>query len=361
MMYPRFWIDPRGTLHKMDPHDNGDHPDWLAQFGGEYNNEVDKLAKEYLYKGSHADKFDDDEMDEASYHLMDSAYKAGFTSGFYNNDELCFRMLNKPSKQSLRDLVWDTVQTLRMHKPPRLVKVDYTFGRSTRGDTYNYSELIGESMRPTWKSLLEAKLRQMPLLWGTSKTKVWQCSECGAEDTQERSPYKDPSGKVKFLCDACAWHIEHGKWDKWKKVESQAGKWKPLFEAALQQKLGHKGYEGKVFVYYNINLSNKLGTPLWSLKASGKVIGHDRALHLRDVAFQVSDKGRDRVRAEKHKNVHAGVTGYLIDDGATDTTGMTPVTYNPYKYETFVTLPDEQPIHHASEVIMIDKKVWAKV
>ena len=36
------------------------------------------------------------------------------------------------------------------------------------------------------------------------------------------------------------------------------------------------------------------------------------------------------------------------------------VTYNPYKYKTFVTVEDEQPIMTARKVI-IGKEVWAMV
>ena len=48
-------------------------------------------------------------------------------------------------------------------------------------------------------------------------------------------------------------------------------------------------------------------------------------------------KGREKVLREKRKNVHAFVKGYLQDAENVDTDRpATQVTYNPYKYETFV-------------------------
>jgi hypothetical protein len=134
-----------------------------------------------------------------------------------------------------------------------------------------------------------------------------------------------------------------------------------LTEAEMFQKLGHKTYDGKVFVFYNINLSNKLGKPLWSIRneKTGRIIGHDQGVVLRDAEFVVGQAGKEKVRDEKRKNVHAGVRGFIVH-GETAQAGFgTAITYNPYKYDTFVSLPDETPVKSAKLVQMLDKKVGA--
>ena len=89
----------------------------------------------------------------------------------------------------------------------------------------------------------------------------------------------------------------------------------------------------RVFVYWNLHKNR------WSVKAmegenKGRVIDHVLGLALKDATFKVSRAGRERVLREQRKNVHAGVQGELLH--GEDFFGMTQVTYNPYKYSTFV-------------------------
>lgn len=105
----------------------------------------------------------------------------------------------------------------------------------------------------------------------------------------------------------------------------------------------------KVFVYFNLHKK------VWSIKAlegdrKGRVIGHADCVFLEDINPKVSEAGRQRVIREKRKNVHAGIVGTLkwvdrnsnLRDHFTDCdanllgTCTTPVTYNPYKFRTFV-------------------------
>lgn len=134
-----------------------------------------------------------------------------------------------------------------------------------------------------------------------------------------------------------------------------------LTEAEMFQRTDHLTFNGRVFVYYNINLSNKLGRPLWSIRneQTGKIIGHDQKIVLRDATFVVGQAGKERVRDEKRKNVHAGVRGYIVHGEEAKMGFGSPITYNPYKYDTFVELPDEKPVKGAKLVHMVDKKVGA--
>jgi hypothetical protein len=131
-------------------------------------------------------------------------------------------------------------------------------------------------------------------------------------------------------------------------------------EAELAQRTGHKSFTGKVFVYFNINLSAKLKTPMFSIQdtSTGRVIGHETTFMVRDAIFKVLQSGNERVRKEGKKNVHAGVVGYLVHEEPRVL--PTPVTYNPYKYKTFINMIDESPALAADLVSFKDKKLTAE-
>ena len=124
---------------------------------------------------------------------------------------------------------------------------------------------------------------------------------------------------------------------------------------------GHKGHKGKVWVYKNLNLSDKLGYPIFSIMdvSTNKVIGHERNLMLKDCVLKVRQGGMERVREEKRKNVHAGVVGFLSEEQP----HVLPIsiTYNPYKYNSFVKKESEEPIYNAKLVSVIDGKLTAEI
>lgn len=83
----------------------------------------------------------------------------------------------------------------------------------------------------------------------------------------------------------------------------------------------------KVKVYYNLHKK------CYSIQSNGLVVAHADSLKLDDATFKVSEKGRQRVLAEKRKNVHAFVVGAFVVKNK-----MTPnenVYYNPYKHKGF--------------------------
>ena len=55
----------------------------------------------------------------------------------------------------------------------------------------------------------------------------------------------------------------------------------------------------KVEVYWNLRKK------YWSVRHKGKVIKHTRCIRLRDVQWVVQPAGKERVRRENRKNVHA--------------------------------------------------------
>ena len=98
----------------------------------------------------------------------------------------------------------------------------------------------------------------------------------------------------------------------------------------------------RVEVYFNLH---KRVFSIRSCK-TGRVIHHTKNVHIRDPQFVVREGGRQRVLRERKKNVHAFVRGYATyfneDCPTLDTIG-----YNPFKYDSFVKMPDETPVHKA--------------
>lgn len=115
----------------------------------------------------------------------------------------------------------------------------------------------------------------------------------------------------------------------------------------------------KVFVYFNLHKK------LFSIKAlegpnKGRVVGHSNCITLKDVQFKVSEAGRQRVLRERKKNVHAGVVGHWNGELAMDIVHrcITSVTYNPYKYDSFVYKDNESPIQKASQAFLTNRRIF---
>ena len=117
----------------------------------------------------------------------------------------------------------------------------------------------------------------------------------------------------------------------------------------------------RVFVYFNLHKK------CFSIKAlegdrKGRVVAHSNTVLLESCKFKVSEAGRQRVLREKRKNVHAGVTGVWINGDRVEShyeflsmVGR-QVTYNPYKYSSFIIKATEQTVDRADVVAM---KVFA--
>lgn len=118
----------------------------------------------------------------------------------------------------------------------------------------------------------------------------------------------------------------------------------------------------KVFVYYNLHKK------CWSIKAlegenKNKVIHHANEVILFDAKPKVSEAGRQRVLKEQSKNVHAGIVGNLfsIDSKVfkTNDKDFKEITYNPYKYSTFVYKDnDDNPFKGSDVVYMANRRVF---
>jgi len=99
-----------------------------------------------------------------------------------------------------------------------------------------------------------------------------------------------------------------------------------------------------------------LNSQCWSVKHRGKLIGHHDSIVLKNCEFRVSEKGRQRVLKEKVKNVHAYIAAQTHEqlDEKYENLETVEITYNPYKYSTFVVKETGEPIHHCETVLAKD-------
>lgn len=156
-----------------------------------------------------------------------------------------------------------------------------------------------------------------------------------------------------------------------------------------------KAQAKKIFkreVYRNLHFRDET---VYSVRKDGLVQGHALTVLLdgttdSPIVFAVGPKGNQRVRDEQRKNVHAVIRGYIVN-AVWYPQGSVPlgtiereqclsacdyfksehmaeyegyewkeVTYNPYKYKTFITVDDGEPIFTARRVV-IGEEVWAMV
>ena len=96
----------------------------------------------------------------------------------------------------------------------------------------------------------------------------------------------------------------------------------------------------RVQVYFNLHHK------IWSVRQNGLVVAHVDSIVLRDPKYVVSAAGNKRVRSEKRKNVHAYISGYVHEPRKLSIfpEDIKLVTYNPYKYSTFVEKDTEDPV-----------------
>ena len=120
----------------------------------------------------------------------------------------------------------------------------------------------------------------------------------------------------------------------------------------------------RVQVYWNLHRQ------CYSVRQSGRVIGHTDQILLNDVRFNVAPAGRDKVRATGVKNVHATVTGYTHYDmewwQLLENIGerhLHHISYNPFKYDQFVKITSNgydgfyaDPVHNADYAVLLPNR-----
>lgn len=154
----------------------------------------------------------------------------------------------------------------------------------------------------------------------------------------------------KVICDSCgwSWDLSEGGDDPY--ICNKCG-------TDNSEETSEGEFKGKrVMVYYNLHKHT------FSVTYKSKVILHADYVKLKDVEFRVRKGGKERVRSEMSKNVHAFVIGDLVDycqypcENIPEEPTDNVVTYNPYKYDSFVYKSDEKPVYKAKEVDMVNLK-----
>lgn len=114
----------------------------------------------------------------------------------------------------------------------------------------------------------------------------------------------------------------------------------------------------KVDVYFNLHKKTL------SVRHKGKVVHHSDYVKILNPKFVVSEAGRQRVLREKRKNVHAFVRGELaslVNDPKDSAENLQTITYNPYKYNTFVKKNDEAIVKTADVAHIFGRNIFAKI
>ena len=132
-------------------------------------------------------------------------------------------------------------------------------------------------------------------------------------------------------------------------------------------------WDRRVYVYRNLHKN------CWSVRQDGLIVKHTKEVSLKDARFLVGQSGRKKVLKERRKNVHAGISGYLMGfrESHKDMRGIpvinvprspalaffpnsSEVVYNPYKYNTFVKVQDRTAVKNAGYAsLSIDNGVFA--
>ena len=100
----------------------------------------------------------------------------------------------------------------------------------------------------------------------------------------------------------------------------------------------------RVEVYFNLHKKT------FSVRScrTGRVIHHTDKVHIANPEFVVRKAGRERVLREGKKNVHAFVRGDVTFFNLMYHPPLDTLTYNPYKYASFVDKQTEEPVYNAS-------------
>lgn len=120
-------------------------------------------------------------------------------------------------------------------------------------------------------------------------------------------------------------------------------------------------YASQIFASEKVRVYFNLHKKCFSVKSkkTNRVLFHTNEIHLHDVTYKVSQSGRQRVLKEQRKNVHAYVDGKIGAIGSIHNNGYINVTYNPYKYDSFVNKDTEEKIVATKSAILLDKKIYA--
>lgn len=96
---------------------------------------------------------------------------------------------------------------------------------------------------------------------------------------------------------------------------------------------------------------------LFSVQFGGLVVAHLVTVQLTGVVFKVTGTARQRVLAQRQRNVHAYVIGTFPT--AAQPTVTEPISYNPCHAGHFYQVQRQAPIHSATAVVLSHGKAYA--
>lgn len=116
-------------------------------------------------------------------------------------------------------------------------------------------------------------------------------------------------------------------------------------------------------VYFNLHKK------CLSVRDTGGRVRHASAVVMTDITFAVQPAGRARVVREGKKNVHAFVRGTVKSEYGLDTetglladlagkNGYRRVTYDPYKYESFVYADSKDEVKTCNGVLILGRDIY---
>lgn len=108
-----------------------------------------------------------------------------------------------------------------------------------------------------------------------------------------------------------------------------------------------------------VKVFRNLTKKCYSVVQRGYTVAHVSSIDLEDCEFKVSEKIRQSVIRDKRKKVHAFVVGrvsYNLDQSLE----YKSITYNPYKYSSFVLTDTELPVY-LCKYVRINTRVMGSV
>ena len=112
--------------------------------------------------------------------------------------------------------------------------------------------------------------------------------------------------------------------------------------------------KAKYYLYRNLHKN------MFSIKYKQKVIDRNNYQIMKDVIFVVSKKGQDRVRKEKRKNVHATISGFLVNESEFNINlyNLIELYYNPYTTDYFTIKETKENIYNTKYILAKDNRIF---
>ena len=105
-----------------------------------------------------------------------------------------------------------------------------------------------------------------------------------------------------------------------------------------------------------VRVYRNLKNGLFSVQFGGLVVAHLATVQLRGVLFKVSERARQRVLAQRQRNVHAYAIGTFTTAAQPLATEL--ISYNPYTAGHFFCVGSQAPIQRALAVVLRNGKAY---